>query len=134
MANARARKLRREMTDSERKLWSALRRRQMGGSRFRRQHPLGPYIVDFVCLEKRFVIEIDGGHHNEPAHTAHDARRTRWLEEQGFVVLRVWNTDVRDNLDGVVDAISAELRLRSSFERTRRAGSARASPHLGAPG
>ncbi len=121
MANELARKLRREMTDTERILWSELRDRRLGTHRFRRQHPIGPYVVDFVCLDKRFVIEIDGGHHSEPAQTAHDGRRTRWLEGAGYVVLRVSNTDVFENLDGVCGTILGELSLRPSFARSRRA-------------
>ena len=120
MANERARKLRNEMTDSERLLWSELRGRRLGEHRFRRQHPIGPYILDFVCLDKRFVVEIDGGHHSEPEQTAHDARRTRWLEDAGYTVLRVSNTDVFENLDGVCGTILGELSLRPSFGRTRR--------------
>ena len=103
MANDRARKLRKDMSDSEWLLWSELRKRQVAGHRFRRQHPLGPYVVDFVCLEKRFVVEIDGGHHSEPEQMRHDAWRTRWLEGEGYRVFRVWNTEVFDNLHGVVD-------------------------------
>lgn len=95
-----------------------MRKRQVGGHRFRRQHPLGPYIVDFVCLDKRFVVEIDGGHHDEPQQMAHDERRTRWLESEGFAVFRVWNTEVFDNLDGVVDTILAELAQRESVRAT----------------
>ena len=111
MADERARKLRREMPDSERKLWWRLRLRQLEGCRFRRQHPIGPYILDFVCLERRFVIEVDGGHHGEPAQIEHDARR---------VVMRVSNIGVLTNLDGVVDTIRAELAVRPVFGRTRR--------------
>ncbi len=120
MADERARKLRREMPDSERKLWWRLRLRQLEGCRFRRQHPIGPYILDFVCLERRFVIEVDGGHHGEPAQIEHDARRTRWLEGLGYVVMRVSNIGVLTNLDGVVDTIRAELAVRPVFGRTRR--------------
>ncbi len=120
MADERARKLRREMPDSERKLWWRLRLRQLEGCRFRRQHPIGPYILDFVCLERRFVIEVDGGHHGEPAQIEHDARRTRWLEGNSYAVVRVSNIDVLANVDCVVDIIRAELLARPVFERTRR--------------
>jgi very-short-patch-repair endonuclease len=119
MANERARSLRKDMSESEWMLWRELRKRQVGGHRFRRQHPIGPYIVDFVCLEQRFVVEIDGGHHNEPEQAKHDERRTRWLEQEGYRLFRVWNTEVFDNLDGVVETIWAELAgLRPSSAET----------------
>lgn len=120
MANELARKLRREMTDTERILWSELRGRRLGAHRFRRQHPIGPYVVDFVCLDKRFIVEIDGGHHSEPDQIAHDGRRTRWLEAAGYVVWRATNTEVFENTDGVAETILRELELRPSFARTRR--------------
>jgi very-short-patch-repair endonuclease len=114
------------MRESEWKLWGALRKRQVEGHRFRRQHPIGPYIVDFVCLEKRLVVEVDGGHHTDEQQMASDGRRTRWLEGEGFHVFRVWNTEVFDNLDGVVTSIWAELerlpsvRIRSTPTSARR--------------
>jgi hypothetical protein len=74
MANERARQLRNDMTDSERKLWRELSKRQLARHRFRRQHPLGPYVVDFVCLHKRFIVEVDGGQHSQPEQQAHGAR------------------------------------------------------------
>lgn len=120
MANERARKLRREMTDTERILWSELRGRRLGAHRFRRQHPIGPYVVDFVCLDKRFIVEIDGGHHSEPEQMARDLRRTRRLKDAGYVVFRAANTEVFENLDGVAETILAEINLRPSFARTRR--------------
>ena len=120
MANELARKLRREMTDTERILWSELRGRRLGHHRFRRQHPIGPYVVDFVCLEKRFIIEIDGGHHSEPEQLQRDTRRTRWLEGAGYIVFRATNTDVFENIDGVANTILGELDRRPSFGRSRR--------------
>jgi very-short-patch-repair endonuclease len=120
MANERARQLRNEMTDSERKLWRELSKRQLGGNRFRRQHPLGSYIIDFVCLSRRFIVEVDGGQHAEPAQQEYDARRTEWLEAQGYRVLRVSNTEVFDNLDGVAETIYQELIRRPSVARSRR--------------
>jgi very-short-patch-repair endonuclease len=77
--------------------------------RFRRQHPIGAYIVDFVCLERRLVVEVDGGHHTEDDQIAYDARRDRWLDAEGYRVLRVPAIDVFQNLDGVVDTIWAAL-------------------------
>ena len=112
MTIERARQLRKAMTEPERKLWRALRGRQLEGFRFRRQHPIGICVADFVCLEKRLVIEVDGGQHGEPAQIAHDARRTQWLEAEGYRVIRVWNRDVMDNLYGVVILILETLEAR----------------------
>ncbi len=107
MANERARALRRNQTDAEKKLWSILRRDGLGHS-FRRQHPIGPYIVDFVCLSRRLVIEADGGQHNEK-QAAHDDARTTWLEARGYSVLRFWNNDILGNIEGVGDVIRRKL-------------------------
>ncbi len=103
---SRARELRRASTPAERKLWSALRSKQLCGLKFRRQHPLPPYIVDFYCHEKRLVVELDGGHHNEVARTAYDLERTAWLQAQGLRVIRFWNHEVEINLVGVLEAIA----------------------------
>jgi very-short-patch-repair endonuclease len=109
MANPRARTLRRNMSNAERKLWYALRLKQLDGARFRRQHPIGPYIVDFVCLEKRLIVEVDGPQHTEERHVAHDERRDRWLDAEGYRVMRFQTIDVYHNLGGVVDTIWAAL-------------------------
>ncbi len=109
MANERARNLRKRMSDGERKLWHAMRAKQIDGLRFRRQHPIGAYIVDFVCLEKRLIVEVDGGHHTEEAQIAHDQRRDRWLAAEGYRIIRVPNMEVFSNISGVVDAICVEL-------------------------
>ncbi len=103
----RARELRREMTDAERLLWAHIRRRQVFGHRFRRQQPIGRYIVDFVCLEKRVIVELDGGQHME--QETYDAERTRWLEGRGYRVLRFWNNQVFDEIEGVLKVISDAL-------------------------
>lgn len=95
------------MTDAERSLWSRLRRRQILDCRFRRQQPLGEYIVDFVCLEKKLIVELDGGQHAEQEE--YDTQRTRWLEDQGFRVLRFWNNQVFKEFHAVVQAIYNEL-------------------------
>ncbi|MFP6712735.1 MAG: endonuclease domain-containing protein [Rhodospirillales bacterium] len=100
MANERARSLRKNQTDAEKRLWSRLRRKQVSGYRFRRQVPIGPYIVDFFCPELKLIIEVDGGHH--ATTQAHDQRRTRWLESNGYPVLRFLNNEIFENLDGVV--------------------------------
>ncbi len=95
----RARELRANATDVERLLWTCLRKRQIAGYRFRRQAPMGRYIVDFVCYEKQLAIELDGGQHKKQAQ--YDAERTEWLESQGFTVLRFWNNQVLNELEGV---------------------------------
>jgi very-short-patch-repair endonuclease len=100
--NRTARKLRKNSTDAERRLWFVLRDRRLLGYKIRRQRPIGPYIVDFVCIEHRLVIEVDGSQHT--GSTA-DAIRTRWLELRGWKVLRFWNNDVSNNRERVLDAI-----------------------------
>ena len=95
--------LRRNMTDSERALWRVLRNKQLNGLKFRRQEPIGWCIVDFVCFEKKLVIEIDGGQHASENKT--DRQRDRWLQSQGFRVLRFWNNNVLSNLSAVVEQI-----------------------------
>ena len=102
----KAKRLRRDLTDAERKLWSILRSRQFEGVKFRRQQPIGPFIVDFVCQEQRLIIEADGGQH---ADSNSGASRTRSLESKGYRVLRFWNNDIVENLDGVAQAIAAAL-------------------------
>lgn len=104
MSVQRARNLRKNLTPAERKLWQVLRRRQISDVRFRRQVPIGPYIADFCCLERRIIIEIDGGQHARQADA--DKRRTRWLGDRGFAVIRFWNNDVLQNLEGVLVRIS----------------------------
>ena len=84
-------------------MWSALRNRQMSGKRFRRQMPIGPYIVDFVCLENKLIIEVDGGQHTQNAD--YDAERTAWLEAEGFRVIRFWNNQVLEEKEAVREAI-----------------------------
>ena len=96
-----ARNLRRKQTDAERKLWLILRSRQFENSKFRRQEPIGKYIVDFVSLERELIIELDGGQHNQQSEMEKDEVRTKWLEKKGFIVIRFWNNDVLQNIDGV---------------------------------
>ena len=105
-----ARKLRRKHTDVERKLWSALRNRQFAGCKFRRQQPIGPYIVDFVCFESQLVIELDGGQHGLDDAITYDEARTRFLAKDGFKVLRFFNHEINENLNGVLDAIEHRMR------------------------
>ena len=115
----RSRALRQTMTEAERLLWWALRRRQLDGARFRRQHPLGSYVVDFVCLERTLVVEVDGGQHAEPEQQSHDERQTQWLGGEGYAVMRVWNRDVFTNLDGVCSTIFSALQSRPVRARDR---------------
>jgi len=107
MNKIKARELRKNPTDAERKLWSHLRRRQIGGHKFRRQLPLGPYFVDFVCLDKKLVVEVDGGQHNEQVN--YDVKRTEWLEAQRFRVLRFWNNEVLKEIEIVKEVIEEAL-------------------------
>ena len=93
--------LRGNLTDAEQRLWRALRRDQLNGLSFRRQHPLGPYTVDFYCPHLRLVVEVDGGQHAEQRKQA-DERRTQWLAEKGVTVVRYWNNEVLSNLQGVL--------------------------------
>ncbi len=107
-SKARARRLRRDSTDAEQALWSRLRDRRLGGVRFRRQAPIGPYITDFVSHERKLIVELDGGQHAD--RRAYDARRTRWLESRGYTVLRFWNDDVLLRPTSVLEAIALALR------------------------
>jgi very-short-patch-repair endonuclease len=100
---------RHNMTASEKLLWSRLRAHRMDGRKFRRQHPIGRYIVDFVCLQSRLIIEVDGGTHADPSREALDIQRTAFLEKLGFRVRRFWNDAVFTNLDVVTEAIFEEL-------------------------
>ncbi|MDO8289616.1 MAG: DUF559 domain-containing protein [Parvibaculum sp.] len=109
MTDSRLRHMRRNMTEAEFRLWLHLRNGALG-FHFRRQHPLGPYITDFACLERRLIVEVDGGQHSLPTELAHDAKRTQWLNEAGFRVIRFWNNDVVNNIEGVVELIVEELK------------------------
>lgn len=109
MANERARTLRKNLTDAEAILWRRLRRKELDRYRFRRQQPIGPYVVDFFCAEAKLIVELDGGQHNEAASLVRDARRTEWLEARGYRALRFWNNQVREQLDGVLETILDNL-------------------------
>lgn len=100
-----ARTLRKNPTEVEKKLWSKLRSRQLQGLKFRRQQTIGPYVVDFINLEEKVIIELDGGQHNEEKNINKDLVRTAFLEKEGFKVLRFWNNEVNNNLDGVLSTI-----------------------------
>lgn len=103
-----ARSLRSEMTNAERRMWQFLRGKQLDNFRFRRQHPVGKYIVDFACVEMKLVIELDGGQHQDQVDC--DELRTKYLQSQGWRVLRFWNNDVLGNLDGVLSSVLDSLR------------------------
>ena len=103
VAQHRARKLRNQATDAEQRLWQHLRRRQLGGYRFRRQVPICGYIADFACLEARLVIELDGAQHEERHH--YDERRDRRFEAQGFRVLRFWDNQVFQETQAVLEVV-----------------------------
>ncbi|MBI4715003.1 MAG: endonuclease domain-containing protein [Nitrospirae bacterium] len=108
MDHLRARELRKNLTEVERKLWRHLRLRQLEGYKFRRQQPIGRFIVDFVCFEKKLIVELDGGQHSE--QIVYDSQRTAWLESQGYRVLRFWNHQVFEEIKLVEEAIYEALR------------------------
>ena len=96
--------LRRNMTDVEKALWAELRSRRLGGLKFKRQWTIGRYVADFCCLERRLIVEADGGQHSEER----DAARTAFLQSEGYRVLRFWNNEVIENMDGVLQRIVSE--------------------------
>ena len=100
-----ARRLRRQLTDSEQVLWSALRDSRMQGIKFRRQHPFGPYVLDFFCVNAQLAVELDGGIHDQPEQKDYDNERTAFLEANGLRIMRFRNEEIADNLDGVMRAI-----------------------------
>lgn len=115
---ARSRELRRNPTEAERKLWAAIKARQLAGVRFNQQFPVGQYICDFVSREYRLAIELDGGQHALAAE--YDARRTRFLQQQGYTVIRFWNSEVMDNIEGVLTRIQQTLADMPSPDPSRR--------------
>jgi very-short-patch-repair endonuclease len=110
-STARARELRHNQTDAERKFWSRVRDRRFFGLKFRRQVPVGPYIADFQCFDKRIIVELDGGQH--ASNSIRDLKRTEYLESQGFRVIRFWDNDVLRNIDGVLSELSVICELGS---------------------
>jgi len=103
-----AKRLRHGMTDAERVLWREVRAHRFAGFKFKRQEPLGLYVVDFVCYEAKLIIELDGGQHANQQEA--DAERTRWLESRGFRVVRFWNNDVLANTSGVMQEIEKSIK------------------------
>jgi very-short-patch-repair endonuclease len=116
----RSRELRNNSTKAERKLWAALRNRQLIGVRFNRQIPFGPYICDFVARSAKLIIEVDGGQHAVAA--GYDLARTKFLETQGYRVIRFWNNEVLENIEGVVATIERALTDSPSPNPSRHAG------------
>lgn len=108
---AMAKQLRKHMTSHEVRLWIALKRLKTHGFKFRRQVPIGRYIVDFACFSPRLVIEVDGGQHSLPSHKRRDRERDDWLRSQGFIVHRIWNYQIDQEFDAVTDRIDALLSL-----------------------
>jgi very-short-patch-repair endonuclease len=100
-----AKTLRASTTAAEDILWRHLRRLEVTGSHFRRQVPIGPYVADFACLKARLIIEVDGSQHGNEANSRRDETRTRWLNSEGYRVIRFWNNDVMTNTEAVMDAI-----------------------------
>ena len=117
---SRPQQLRTNATEAEQKIWYFLRNRQFEKFKFRRQHPIGVYIVDFVCLIEKLIIELDGGQHAE--RIPYDERRTRALREKGFRVLRFWNNDVMQNTEAVLEAVLAGLNASPSPQPSPRNG------------
>ncbi len=109
MGEDRAKHLRKSSTEAEKKLWRLLRAKQLAGYKFRRQEPIGPYIVDFVCFRPPLIIELDGGQHDATTQRAYDAQRTDWLATQGFKTIRFWNNQLLENEAGVLHEILGAL-------------------------
>lgn len=105
----RAKELRQNSTDAEKKLWSILRANKLNNLHFKRQQPIGKYIVDFVCFSKKIIIELDGGQHGETENIKKDNERTKFLEQEGFHVIRIWNNEVLSNIEGTIDYIISSL-------------------------
>ena len=107
-----ARYLRKNMTPQERKVWDVIRNRQFYGYRFLRQYVIGVYIVDFICREKKLIIEIDGGQHNEPKNLEYDKQRSLYLESKGYRIIRFWNNEIDNNLTGVYQQLQKEFDIK----------------------
>ncbi len=108
-----ARRLRKNQTEAEKLLWSKIRKRQLMGLKFQRQFELGTYIVDFVCRDLKIILELDGGQHN--LNQEYDQKRTEYLERLGYKVLRYWNNDVMENIDGILEDIVSQTHSHPSL-------------------
>ena len=115
-----ARKLRNNLTEVEKQLWRYLRNKQLDGLKFRRQQPIGPYIVDFINFEKRLIIEVDGGQHAKSIQK--DSERDAWFQEQNVKVLRFWDNEVLENMEGVLESIKKKCSPPSPAPPTRGGG------------
>ena len=116
---AAANKLRANTTPHERILWRALKELPVDGTHFRRQAPIGPYVVDFFCPAKHLIIELDGGHHNDDENAKRDHQRQLWLEQEGYRVIRFWNSEISRDLTAVLERIYVELHGSREAEVTR---------------
>jgi very-short-patch-repair endonuclease len=105
----RARYVRTAQAELERRLWARLRNRQLNRAKFRRQQPIGAYIADSVCVDARLIVELDGSQHGEELTRRSDHCRTEYLEKEGYRVLRFWNEELLDNIDGVLETIAKFL-------------------------
>ena len=129
-----ARRLRRDGTEVERRLWQCLRDGQLGDAQFRRQHPAGRYVLDFYCPTLALAVELDGGQHAEAG--TRDRERDKWLKQKGVTVLRFWNSDFTENLNGVLEVIAAkisELNAAAAQSRPRWRSGRAADPHPNPP-
>jgi very-short-patch-repair endonuclease len=126
MANEFARQLRRNVTDAEKKLWQQLRLLKSEHRHFRRQVPIGRCIADFACHYCKLVVELDGGQHNEAQNLVNDQKRTDELQKHGYRVIRFWNADILENLEGAFDMIRNAARLPTAYDY--RGGNAGATP------
>ena len=104
-----ARNLRKNSTIHERRLWNLLKNRQFYNLKFKRQQPIGDYIVDFICKEAKIIIEIDGSQHNEPDNINYDKVRTEYLKKLGYKVIRFWNNEIYENIEGVALRLKEEI-------------------------
>jgi very-short-patch-repair endonuclease len=116
-SSMQAKELRSNMSDAESRLWYYLRAKRFRGLKFRRQAPMGRYVVDFLCEEAHLVLEVDGGQHAE--RVEEDSARTHWLNARGYRVIRFWNSDVWENVDGVLDTLAAALTLSPTLSQGR---------------
>ena len=104
-----AKTLRKNSTIQEKRLWNLLKNRQFHNLKFKRQSPIGKYVVDFICHERKLIIELDGGQHNENKNIENDIERTNFLESLGFKIIRFWNNDIYKNIDGVITEIEKHI-------------------------
>ena len=104
-----ARNLRKNATIQERRLWNLLKNRQFHNLKFKRQQPIGDYIVDFICKEAKIIIEVDGGQHNESENIKYDKTRTEFLNGLGYKVIRIWNNEIYENIEGVINILEQAI-------------------------